>query len=866
MFSSLLFSNYIIMKKNFLFIMMAVFLAWAWFGGISLAETKDAESEVPAESTSCTDNCVAQIWETKYATLAGAIDEAKEGETIILLSNINLDSWVELHWVNVDLNWYTVAGTNNNGIFDCYDNVIISDSSDGKTGKITGRRWIRANSAANVTLNGVAVETTAIGVRDDGANQIIIDGATIESTVYGVLGNGTTISIKGSNIRSSTYGLNIWWSTRVIVDNSTIESTGDWGIAVFDTVDLTVTNKSVVTATGNEGIGISTNGNSGEDAKITIDATTTISGTELGIYQPSGTVTINGGTITGKTGIYWKAWPLTITGNPTIIGDGHNADYDYNWNWANPTWDWIVIDSCWYPNFNSSDVISIQWWTINSVNNKAIWYYKKSDDLADLVVISTTKDDNLLHDEYTWIENWENWYKIAKAYTLKYMNWDVQEWTDIKVWKWQKITKPETDPTTTGEWKVFAGWYKEPELTTEWDFDNNTISEDTILYAKFDESIKVTFKDEWKDDKDEIIAINTKLTAPEDPTKDGYVFAGWFKVSTDAEWIETIAETAYDFDTAFAGDTVLKAKWTANTYTVKFEANGWEWTMEKQSFTYDVEQTLTVNAFTRAGYTFNWWKLDSTTYTDKQSVKNLSKEENGEVILIAQWKSNSSSSSYSWGSSKTTKADDAKATTWDTAKLDEQKADEQKSDETKADGSKTSEEAKAAANAQALKDGYSQEFIDAYNFARENNITTKDTIREADMDAPLTRIAMAKMLSQYAINVLGKTPDTSIVVPNFPDVDAKLDADYNNWVTLAYQLWIMWIGIEKFRPFDLVTRAEFGTALSRMLFGLEDGQWDEWYKTHLDKLMTEKIITNDNPQLKELRGYVMIMLMRSAKQ
>jgi hypothetical protein len=66
-----------------------------------------------------------------------------------------------------------------------------------------------------------------------------------------------------------------------------------------------------------------------------------------------------------------------------------------------------------------------------------------------------------------------------------------------------------------------------------------------------------------------------------------------------------------------------------------------------------------------------------------------------------------------------------------------------------------------------------------------------NTIREANMDAPLTRIAMAKMLSQYAINVLGKTPDTTKVVPNFPDVDAKLDADYDNGVTLAYQLGIM---------------------------------------------------------------------------
>jgi len=125
---------------------------------------------------------------------------------------------------------------------------------------------------------------------------------------------------------------------------------------------------------------------------------------------------------------------------------------------------------------------------------------------------------------------------------------------------------------------------------------------------------------------------------------------------------------------------------------------------------------------------------------------------------------------------------------------------------------------------------------------------------------------MAKMLSQYAINILGKTPDTSKVVPAFPDVDEALDAEYNNWVTLAYQLWIMWIWIEEFRPFDLVTRAEFGTALSRMLYGLVDGEWEEWYLPHLQKLLDEQIITNDDPNLEELRGYVMIMLMRSSQK
>jgi hypothetical protein len=37
---------------------------------------------------------------------------------------------------------------------------------------------------------------------------------------------------------------------------------------------------------------------------------------------------------------------------------------------------------------------------------------------------------------------------------------------------------------------------------------------------------------------------------------------------------------------------------------------------------------------------------------------------------------------------------------------------------------------------------------------------------------------MAKMLSQYAINVLLKTLDTSIEVPAFPDVTPELNEEF----------------------------------------------------------------------------------------
>ena len=219
--------------------------------------------------------------------------------------------------------------------------------------------------------------------------------------------------------------------------------------------------------------------------------------------------------------------------------------------------------------------------------------------------------------------------------------------------------------------------------------------------------------------------------------------------------------------------------------------------------------------------------------------------------------------SYSWGGgsggSKSSTKTDTKATTGDNKTVDNNKTDETKADETKTNENNWNNDGKAP----ATDSKYSQEMIDAYNWAFKNWITTMPNIDEADMEGGLTRIAMAKMLSQYAINILGKTPDTSKVVPAFPDVTAQMDADYGNGVTLAYQLGIMWIGINEFRPNDLVTRAEFATALSRLLFNTPDGE-DNYYTTHLQKLMDEKIITVDTPDLQELRGYVMIMLMRSA--
>jgi hypothetical protein len=159
---------------------------------------------------------------------------------------------------------------------------------------------------------------------------------------------------------------------------------------------------------------------------------------------------------------------------------------------------------------------------------------------------------------------------------------------------------------------------------------------------------------------------------------------------------------------------------------------------------------------------------------------------------------------------------------------------------------------------------YSDEMNRAYQYAYAKNITTMDSIDKADMWWPLTRIAMAKMLSWYAINELWMKPDTTRQTV-FSDVSDELDAQYNSWVILAYQLWIMWINMpdERFRPFDYVPRAEFVTALWRMKYWIKDWE-DVYFSTHMNLLEDLWIISNTNPDMIELRWYVMIMLMRTA--
>ena len=136
-----------------------------------------------------------------------------------------------------------------------------------------------------------------------------------------------------------------------------------------------------------------------------------------------------------------------------------------------------------------------------------------------------------------------------------------------------------------------------------------------------------------------------------------------------------------------------------------------------------------------------------------------------------------------------------------------------------------------------------------------------DSIEWARLSDWLTREEMAKMISNYAVDILWKVPDTT--KPCY-FLDSNINPDLVQYVTISCQLWLMWQWITSFRPKDFVTRAEFWTVLSRMLWWNEYEWWKLYYENHLRALNVSWIMKNISyPFNNEIRWYVMLMLMRS---
>ena len=170
-----------------------------------------------------------------------------------------------------------------------------------------------------------------------------------------------------------------------------------------------------------------------------------------------------------------------------------------------------------------------------------------------------------------------------------------------------------TDVTRTGY--TFKGWYYNENLTgSPVTAIGDTETGNKEYWAKWEiNQYTVTVKPE-NGEADITITqdYGTPITAPADPTREGYTFKGW-----DKEIPKTMP----------AENMTVKAQWEINQYTITFDTNGGS---EIAPITQDYGTKITAPADpTRKGYTFKGW--------DKEIPKTMPAEN---MTVKAQWEIN----------------------------------------------------------------------------------------------------------------------------------------------------------------------------------------------------------------------------------
>ena len=114
------------------------------------------------------------------------------------------------------------------------------------------------------------------------------------------------------------------------------------------------------------------------------------------------------------------------------------------------------------------------------------------------------------------------------------------------------------------------------------------------------------------------------------PTRSGYTFQGWSTANDSTA--EYAAGASYTGNAALT----LYAVWKANTYTVKYNANGGTGAPSNQTKTHGTTLTLSSTKPTRTGYTFKGWAISASATTASYAA-GASYTANADITLYAVW-------------------------------------------------------------------------------------------------------------------------------------------------------------------------------------------------------------------------------------
>ncbi|MCL1872548.1 MAG: InlB B-repeat-containing protein [Clostridiales bacterium] len=175
------------------------------------------------------------------------------------------------------------------------------------------------------------------------------------------------------------------------------------------------------------------------------------------------------------------------------------------------------------------------------------------------------------------------------------------------------VSQP-ADPAKEGY--VFTGWYSGTKV---YDF-SKPVTANLTLTAKWTQlTSTVTFDSQGGTAKAAAkVNYGAKVSKPTNPTKTGHVFNGWY-----------LNGVLYDFNTPVTSNITLTAVWTANSYTVKFDAQGGA--PAPANTTADYGTTVTQPADpAKEGFIFLGWYSGTKVY-------NFSTAVTANLTLTAKW-------------------------------------------------------------------------------------------------------------------------------------------------------------------------------------------------------------------------------------
>ncbi len=197
----------------------------------------------------------------------------------------------------------------------------------------------------------------------------------------------------------------------------------------------------------------------------------------------------------------------------------------------------------------------------------------------------------------------------------------------------QKVSKGKTvtKPNIKREGYIFNGWFFDKNFEIPWDFENDAVDDDITLYASWTKNItyKITFVTgdglfpDGKKTKYVVVTEGEQITAPNEPERDRFLFAGW---SADGA-------TLFDMTTVPDKDLTLYAVWERTVFSVALDANGGKFSDGKQVHNIEVNKDEAVGIVetpVREGYVFKGW------YYDGES-RNMDSPIGSDMTIFAKW-------------------------------------------------------------------------------------------------------------------------------------------------------------------------------------------------------------------------------------